>query len=78
LDQLTALDDFGAEKHAPKIEDPKKNQAQTKKLGTTTDPKNSDVDNQRLTKEKRRIWAKKGLKRRFHKKLGLVLEIGRG
>jgi hypothetical protein len=23
LDQLTALDDFGAEKHAPKIEDPK-------------------------------------------------------
>jgi hypothetical protein len=47
-----------------------KNQVQIKELGTTTDPKNLDVDNQRLTKVKRRILAKKAQKGGFIRNLG--------
>jgi hypothetical protein len=50
----------------------KKKSSQIKELGTTNELKNSDVDNQRLKREKRRILAKKGQKRLFHKKLGLM------
>jgi len=43
----------------PNSKTQKKNQAQIQRLGTTTDPKNSDVDNQRLTIEKTPDFSKK-------------------